>query len=122
MAKARCRGDTIEVTRTVVLTRVKIAPSVIATMRMVVRIEAMIRFMVCGRDRRIAQWAENQNVRQAVDVWAPSSSPKRTARVCVVKAAALELRIYKSATLQISVNRTSRRLRESNQLDSTDHT
>src|SRR5712671_4975481 len=68
MATARCRGETMEVTRTVVWTRVKIAASVIATMRMVVRIEAMIRFMVYARDRRIAQWAENQNVRQAVDV------------------------------------------------------
>src|SRR5882757_7307577 len=123
MATARCSGEGMEVTKTVVRTRVKIAARVITTMRMVVKIEAMIRFMVCGRDRRIAQWAENQNVRQAVDVWAPRFFPETYCSCWRCESGGpSRLRIYKSAALQVSVNQTSRRLPGSNQWDSMDHT
>jgi hypothetical protein len=48
MAEARSRGDSSEVTYSVACTRINIAPRVIATMRIVVRIEAMIIFMGLG--------------------------------------------------------------------------
>ena len=71
MAPARWRGESNEVTYSVACTRMNMAPRVNATMRMVVKAEAITIFIgvVLGRPeparRRIAQPMEKQNVEDA---------------------------------------------------------
>src|SRR5439155_782672 len=60
IAPARCKGDFSEVTLIVAQTRMYMAPRVIATMRMVVTIEATIFFIGPGCDSNIA----NQRIAQ----------------------------------------------------------